>query len=196
MQIFINWGEKPSHKIVVLTAPHSYCPTYQVRACDTLSGPAALILYRKLTELGVPTALFMPATAREWCDLNRYWCRNTKYREILTQFLKENKDYIGVLFDIHSFPEDTPIYGKGDITPLYLPSETILTSTLILTLENNHIKVNPLPSPSRDDIIREAHDFDIPSILIEFKESLKVTSVEFQNAINAISEVGKLYSQF
>lgn len=198
MRIFSNYEGEPTREIIVLTAPHSFCLNTRVRTCDLLSRPASLAIYKQLTSLGIPTVLFLPSTPREFCDLNRYWCRGLFYRRLITNFLTTNRDYIGALFDIHSFPANTPTYNQGNVTLLYdvTRKDLLLNNILIKKFDDYHVKVKSLEGSYMNDIVLESTSYDIPSILIEFKESLlKENPFEFTRAAEAIAKVGSIYSK-
>jgi len=177
---------KENRNIVILTTPHSKCYNEKYRTCDLNAKPFLESVIETLKG-HFEVKVFESENFRDQADLNRIWDRDKGFRPQLRNFIKENKEKILFLLDLHSFPEYYKGFGDCDVALLddtaYLslfketfdPEIQIAFPKYIYCLKElleEKFKTS-LVAGSINDIQNEARiDFGIPAILIECKENL------------------------
>ena len=187
-----HFGEK----IVVLTAPHSYCSNESTefnRKCDLLALDAVKCINEKNLEKKGTTLdmkVFLPSIERKDCDLNRddECALSNPYRLKLTEFVKLNQKNITFVLDVHSFPSTSKEWGSYDI--LILEDTDLNANDAFSTYSLNFVEfVQALHSDEKwkiglvrgrkNAIIREMKGtFKLKSFLIEFNEDLKESRLQ------------------
>ncbi len=96
---------KIKKNIVLISSPHTFCVSKNVRDCDKIARIASKCLKKHLSDLNLnPILKLNDNLFRFECDLNRYKCRNTNFRKNLKKTFKKYKKFILIHIDIHSFP--------------------------------------------------------------------------------------------
>lgn len=166
--------------LVVITVPHAICPTLfpKDHFCDYFAPTAAEAIRSRLEALGVDSIVFTPKPGedRTVCDLNRPWCRTTRYRQELFKFVNQNRDKILFVLDVHSFPPGSRDYGATSITILdddhsYDMRFQWYTMNLGTCIERAGIQVGVAPG-ELNDIQDEMRELGFESLLVEFNENL------------------------
>jgi len=94
---------------VLITVPHAGCFVNPFRMCDTRAYEAAQILHQALNSYDLKNQVFAnTAIPRFIMDMNRFVSRDTRWRKLLSEVLREKKPRW--IIDMHSFPSDT-IWG-------------------------------------------------------------------------------------
>jgi hypothetical protein len=145
-----------------------------------------------------------PTDYRRVCDLNRFYCRATPYRNELTKFMAENRKRIGMVADVHSFPPDYADFGEAYIVLLDNDVEKTgefsdYTEDLRQRLNDAGIRTNALfgstivagNTTETNDIQDEAKiQFGLPSLLIEFNELFFLPEMrdEWEQSVQVIAD--------
>ena len=102
---------------VVLTAPHAACPVLNDKhLCDTAVVELSRMIEAKLKEAHRSVKRLVGDLARSVCDLNRWDCRETVFRQELARVMGAAK--VALLLDVHSFPPEEPNWGGYDVVLL------------------------------------------------------------------------------
>lgn len=161
---------------ILVTVPHAHCLPIKERNCDRLAEVAAKKLATKLgTKL-----LFISGNYREDTDLNREEGRITSFRTEIAEALKKCRQFRRncVLIDVHSFPADSfpgKIEKAGAVPDVYFIRAYYgneLATFLHKHLTTNRIAAQIFEGTYQNDILLEATYNHIPSVIIEFNESL------------------------
>jgi hypothetical protein len=171
----------------IITVPHGICVNMQkirvdledIRNCDKKAEEAANILINELK----PYKTFFATHYRENTDLNREESRVTKFRTDIRTILKDcrSKRSNCLLIDVHSFPQGTITKDEEKEPDIYLIRsfyDNKIGEYLYNYLIKNDIMTLMFPGSPENDILLEATYFKVPSILIEFKESLSKSKLE------------------
>jgi hypothetical protein len=175
---------------LIITAPHSLCSaSLPYRNCDTVSLIASSRLFRQIYSMntGLQIKYFPSNHHRDEFDLNRYESRNTDYRKNISNNLS---DAI-LLIDIHSF-EKKGFGSDVDVVLLDDYPMTQYSKLLYDIMKSNNISVAYLEGdPKINDIEEEARSRNIPAILIEYMETIPISTID--NINNSIIEwIGKI----
>lgn len=193
-----------SYGSILITVPHGHCvPGAEKRACDKMAKKAAQLLAQKLN-----AKLFLSTHYRADTDLNREEARITQFRnEIRNQLQCCRKNRLNcLLLDIHSFPEGSlkkeqcekgqNIQEIKNEPPLYI-IHLFYDNGLVNIIHKNLQKIDssiPVFLGSLDnDIMLEAMYYKVPSIIIEFKETLQ--NDEIEKITQAIADSVKQFIQ-
>lgn len=179
---------------VIITVPHSKGLMTNYRTYDLAAPNFAEILYKKLEEnktiLDLQNIKLIKSSNNRLTQLddNRFMNYNTQLsikndsklwnelRETVLEYIKQCKFNILIL-DIHSFPDNTPSFGKNDVVLLdnvEYQSITIDLYNFIRNKNNNLVKV--LPSLTGGNSILDVftlHPIYIPTLLVEINEKYK-----------------------
>lgn len=160
---------------VLLTVPHKACPPNSPpnHLCDFVAETSAVALYQYL---GRKPCLLIGNIPRTQCDLNRIQCRQTKFRKELRKEIKSG-DYKFVL-DIHSYPpdlEDKELreWSKYDLVIMDRLPETQYGDLLTKLLQKAGVNCMRVLGSKKNDIVGEARENGLYSVLLEFKEEVK-----------------------
>lgn len=163
--------------MIIVTVPHSLCLSDTLgRNCDTLSLLASYNLVDKLTAKRLPVVYLPGNYHRSEVDLNRIYSRHTDYRQRLSSLLYS----CSLLIDIHSFERN----GFGsDVDLVILDNEpgTQYGIRLYNILKQKNVSVDYILGADYNDITQQGRQNGVPSILIEYGEFMKVTTVDHIN---------------
>lgn len=155
---------------ILLTCPHAYCSASlsEKHLCDPIAEQMTNELYRQLRGHLEDVDKEIGGVPRPECDLNRSQCRNTPFRQRISNKMK-NGNY-NIILDIHSYPPDSE-YGSYEITILddrgIHPS--LSSYSLYKFLASYGVTVGLLHG-KQNDIIEEATSIGTDAFLIEFDE--------------------------
>ncbi len=175
---------------VVISVPHGKCVDEVYRDCDQRAYDAAMMLEKKLGEYQISTIVHVATDLRAEYDNNRAPARSKKWREDLRSIWKKEKPSYHV--DMHSFVTIiNPLY-KCDFTAYQIcvlddvhhPSSLALTRELIAS----GLKSCLVEGTEVNDIMMEARELDIQSIMIENNENKETYSnSELQTAMSVLA---------
>jgi len=161
--------------------------------CDRYAERFARCLRTQIERLGkdwepvVRTKMLInKRTPRRQCDMNRARCRHTPYREELLQFVQENKDSIGFVLDVHSFPPRKNVWGlpsgrQGPDPELVVLDDDFSTTGAAATYSTNFVSTMRnsdgidailLPGKGNDIHSRMRWTVGVRSFLLEVREGL------------------------
>lgn len=162
-----------SASAVVISVPHALCVESRrtvENPCDDVAAPFAKKLQSELRMRGVISTLLLSSIERKQCDLNRVQCRNTEYRQRLTE-LMETPVFV---LDVHSFPAVTSQgrYHAYILLEEWPPPDYVwnYVSTASAVFKQDIPVLRG--SPGVNDIIAEAKSKGRPAFLLELNEEL------------------------
>jgi len=171
-------GNSSSTNILV-TVPHAACPkSWSPRHCDRTAEEVALLLAEELPKKGLRGVVHIyKGRQRSQIDMNRKSSRSSEWREMVRRDMQESPAFH---LDIHSFSR-TPKHRKKfpNYSPVYAlhvdgPASEHATE-MMAAIAN--IPENPFPvysgAPGMNALQEEAIQMGIPSVLLEFDESIR-----------------------
>lgn len=165
---------------IIITAPHSLCSVSYNSShhhCDTLSYLASNNLASYRFD-GFDTFYFPASEPRPQIDLNRDNSRSTLYRQNISRILKDSC----LLIDVHSAPRKT--FGPDvDLVVLDNYPGTWYGKLLYNILIEKKISAAYILGANYNDITEEARHNGIPSIILEYSESLEIISIDTINKV-------------
>lgn len=178
--------------MLVITAPHAYCPVTIPRVCDLLSGQAAELLANDLADLQ-PHLLINTNVLRSVSDLNRPTSAEQPYHQQLRSLLSHGQG--GLLIDVHSYPglafEDQvyqPLYANSEqphevYLLLKLSSSSAIkraTARLANLLAAAEVEVAIYSADEHQNyILNIGLEHGLTTVLIEFNEALSNQRLEY-----------------
>lgn len=182
---------------IVLTVPHARCPSPEyAHECDYAALPTARMLHQYLSSAWggrVRSILSLPAADefRRDCDLNRDVCEESPYRKRVRQLLTGGAGNLGIVLDIHSFPQRYTSFGPVDVALLddemphadytyslqeYLKAKAGVRAGIIHGMDNS--------------IMEEARQRGHRAVLVEFNERFlnPVYAQEWQGVVQAVAD--------
>lgn len=196
-------------RYIILTVPHATCSNEFARDCDERAFEAAVVMkyyleyFINIKHLSATTkVLIFPnlKVLREICDMNRPSCRKTKYRKSLRHLIKsiqkEKQNEIIFLLDMHSFPnydswKSNNIERRKNYKLVFLYiddspfNEVGFFKKCLLGARN----IGFLQGSMLNDIMVQAQEKDIPSILIESHEDDEIyTTAEMEIHFKRIAD--------
>lgn len=163
------------NKIVILTAPHSYCfnMSRHIHMCDFISEAALNTLAHIFLKHEVLLYINKSNVDRRDLDLNRLESRNHPFRTNLNDLINSlNVDKV-VLLDIHSFPFGGKSFQNAEIAIMTLSESEEYGNLITQYLINNNIFSISVKGSNLNDIIYTSiHQGVKRSVLLEFNEGL------------------------
>lgn len=192
---------------ILLTVPHSLCIKNSRRNCDYLADDASMNLDKNFRKLHKAITYRIKADKnRNAIDYNRKIARNSRWRVFVRKIMLDES--VDVLLDIHSFPSEYSSFGyfSTESTPSNFSTEytKIIPEVVILDSYHSNNKfldyntsinfnkyllkykiLSKLLVGGENDIIMDGRKKGIPSVLIEYNESLSKERLNFINKIIA-----------
>ena len=174
--------------MIIVTAPHSQCNSeISNRHCDRKSGQAATELASILRDQGRQVQLHLADVYRSELDLNRSEARESNFRQrVRTDLTKAS-----LLLDIHSFP--WPDFRGTEIAILDNSPGTSYAWILYMVLRIFNLPAKYFIGSPANDIVREAREHQVPSLLLEYREDLSTSRIREFNSV--VGYWWKLYEQ-
>lgn len=190
------------YDVIVLTVPHCVSQDSSYRDYDVVAEKFAKILFDKFVTIQPKTYLIKSASNRKTLDDNRFQTNSLTikndsklWNELRITLSKHRSDKI-ILFDIHSFPNNTSSFnGKSDIVILDNSPYQDIVNQLVDYFKNqtkHTIKIfNAYTGHNAIIDMFSLHPFYIPAILVEMnekflndEEKLNAIADDFVNFIN------------
>jgi hypothetical protein len=183
------------YKSVILTIPHSQCLEYKYHTCDIAAQKFAIILKLKLDKI-IDTHIIKSNQNRIILDDNRYFNstlnikKDSKLWDNLRKLVISHKNII--IFDIHSFPENTKNFNDNDIVILDINPYQLVSRELKKYMQTNSVKIDILTAKIGSNSILDIMTLNphyIPTILLEINE-------KYVNDENKLELFASLISDF
>lgn len=160
---------------VYITVTHNKC-VRGIRVCDLVAEKFADIFYKKLVDNKITSYIVKSDKSRLIFDDNRFSTRNLNIKDSklwndIKKIFKYNKN--NIIFDIHSFPHNTPGFGRRDIAILDIYPFQGITIILNGYMNKNNIGSEILYAAAGSNTILDIftlHPLYTPTILLEVNE--------------------------
>ncbi len=186
---------------IVVTVPHAVCPAFfsaPDHPCDVLAERAARCIHAaSATRRGEVEVLepFVPSdTSRQECDLNRRWCdpetrkksaRDHPYRVRIRRFVREHRDRVKFVLDMHSYPPSHRRWGAHSLVALDddedrdgLPARYV--RDFVAFMNGRGVPAVALLGKDNDIHSEMRTELRVRSMLLEFNEALGGDGAELE----------------
>ncbi len=165
---------------ILITAPHSLCEQNknEYHECDTIVREVCGIMNKSLHDRKINAEFFFADKPRDsegpHMDYNKAWSRNEPYRKTITEEMNKIKKSRDYLIDIHSYKKSNELFGGHEVVILDIKKYNQFSQIgreLLNYLSDRYVDVEIFDS-REIDILEEAREKRIRSILLEFNESI------------------------
>jgi hypothetical protein len=192
-KVTILKGNPPKKPDAIVTVPHAVDDGIENgHSCDWTAEIAGRQLAHYLSELGVHTCLLIGEEPRTSIDLNRIESEGTPFHFELNELIPS----CSVLYDIHSYPENHPIWGEYDAVLFgFGPFQTDNNNKDIVDLARSIEQITganvlvDIATEKENYIQNKSNIFGKEGHLIEFNEASKNLGIEEAIAMHSIGVV-------